>query len=102
MVPGRLLPGRKSVDPRKNNLKEWEQRDAENVHILCVAAGRLFAIDLLLKPHEAALRPGPHIIAWDGTNDASEHMASGIYIYRLEGQSELFSFQQSQRMDLIK
>ena len=32
-----------------------------------------------------ALSPGVHLVGWDGTNDAGQPVASGIYLCRLEG-----------------
>jgi hypothetical protein len=52
--------------------------------------------------YNGTLPAGQHVIPWDGTNNSSERMASGIYVYRLEAQSELNAFQQSKRMILIK
>jgi hypothetical protein len=52
--------------------------------------------------YDGRLPAGEHVVRWDGTNDSTERMASGIYVYRLEAQSEQHTFQQSKRMILIK
>jgi flagellar hook assembly protein FlgD len=41
---------------------------------------------------------GSHTIAWDGTNNAGESVASGSYVYTLK----FGNFQKSQKMMLVR
>jgi hypothetical protein len=41
---------------------------------------------------------GVHTVSWDGTNDAGEHVSSGIYFYRLDAGS----YVQTRKMLLLK
>ncbi len=45
------------------------------------------------------LTPGPNRVTWDGTDDSGRHVASGVYIYRLQ---EATHSRFSRRMALIR
>ena len=70
------------------------------------AATRMILLGETVKSSEAlsiglvdkVVAAGKHTVSWDGTNNAGQQMASGVYFYTLETES----FYQTKKMMLIK
>ena len=45
---------------------------------------------------------GDHILTWDGLNDKGERVASGVYFYKLEINSDDDQLQQTRKMLMLK